>query len=53
MTSAVQPVRATVGLLGLLLSLHAAGQATGIAGRHSKEIDTQVARHYPAVEALY
>jgi amidohydrolase len=53
MTSAVQLVRATVGLLGLLLSLHAAGQATGIAGRHSKEIDTQVARHYPTVEALY
>ena len=53
MTSALHPVRATVGSLGLLFAMHAAGQAPGIAERHGKEIDTQIARHYPAVEALY
>ena len=53
MTSALHSARATVGLLGLLLAMHAAGQAPGIAERHGKDIDTQIARHYSAVQALY
>ena len=53
MTSVVNYVRAALGLAGLLVAAHAAGQVPGIAERHGKDLDMQIARHYPGVEALY
>jgi hippurate hydrolase len=53
MTSVLNYVRAALGLAGLLVAAHAAGQVPGIAERHGKDIDAQITRHYPGVEALY
>jgi amidohydrolase len=56
MNSALHPLRAAAGLFGLtglLLATQAFGQTPGIAERHGKEIDAQIARHYPGVETLY
>lgn len=53
MTSVLTPVRTALCLAGLLAAAHAFGQAPGGADRYSKEIDVQMARNYPGVEALY
>lgn len=53
MTFVANPVQTALGLLGLLVAVHASGQAPALAERHGPAIDAQMARHYPAVEALY
>ena len=53
MTSVLNHLRVAFGLAGLLAAAHAVGQVSGIAERHGKDLDTQIARHYPGVEALY
>ena len=53
MISVLKPARVALVLGGLLATAHAIGQAPGIADRYGNDLDAQIARDYPSVEALY
>ena len=53
MTLVFNPLRKALGLIGLMVAAHAIGQVPGIAERHGKDIDMQITRHYPSIDALY
>jgi hippurate hydrolase len=53
MTLVLNPLRKALALIGLMVAAHAIGQVPGIAERHGKDIDMQITRDYPSIEALY